>query len=345
MSNARPESMSFVAGVLAALLTGGAACSGTSRADVADAAMNEASVDAAPARDPAYWPFASDSPWNMPLGSGAAYDSPSSTASQNLQTQINPAHANAYQYSIPIYIAAASDPTITVDSSNSNQPPYSNVTVSFQAPADVAPSPGTDGSAVIISPDHLTSFEFWRFTGGPTVFSASYYVKSDLTADGWSGGIHAAGCSGAGGLIRAGELAALQIPHAIALALDAGQLAVGPVWPAISQDGDASTSYMGLVHIGQLVAIPSVVDVGALGLTPSGVAVAHALQDYGAYIVDRSVGLTFDVEPAAEMSQVDDLQTDAPTLEGQMVLITNNTSSSIGGGGDTRRAPPAPPLD
>jgi hypothetical protein len=55
--------------------------------------------------------------------------------------------------------------------------------------------------------------------------------------------------------------------------------------------------------------------------------------------------LTFDVEPAAEMSQVDDLQTDAPTLEGQMVLITNNTSSSIGGGGDTRRAPPAPPLD
>lgn len=313
----------------------------------ADAAMDGAMGDTTAPRDPAYWPFATGSPWNMPLGSGATYDSPTSAATQNLRAPINRASVNSDQYSIPVFLATAADGNITVGWTASYDPPYSGGAVTFPAPADVAASMGSDADILIVSIDHHTGYEFWKFTTTPTAatFMAEYYVKTDLTADGWSGGIHAAGCSLAGGLIRAGELAALHIPHALTLALDAGQLATGPVWPAIGQDEDAATSYSGLVHQGQLVAIPATTDVTQLGLmTPSGLALAHTLQDYGAYIVDRSVGLTFYVEPAANQDQVEDLRTDAATLQGALVLITNNSAASPGGGGAPRAAL-APPLE
>lgn len=313
----------------------------------ADAAVDGATADAATTRDPAYWPFATTSPWNMPLGSGAAYDNPDGAATQNLRALINPTHVNSAQYSIPIFIATAADGSITVDWTASYDPPYSTGAVTFAAPAGVAASPGSDADILMVSPDHHTAYEFWKFAATPVAatFSAEYYVKTDLTADGWSGGIHAAGCSLAGGLIRAGELAALHIPHALTLALDAGQLAAGPIWPAISQDDDAATSYTGLVHEGQLAAIPPTTDLTQLGLTThSGLAVAHALQDYGAYIVDRSVGMTFYVEPAADQDHVDDLRTDAAALQGALVLVTNNSAASLGGGGAPRVAL-APPLD
>lgn len=344
---------SLLAVPIGALLLGPAAIGGCGKTSPsgrllssADAATDKMADDANAARDPAYWPFATVSPWNVPLGTGAVYDNPVSAATQNLRALINPTHVNSDQFSIPVFIASAADRAITVGWTASYDPPYSKGTVTFPAPSNVAASPGSDADILIVSPDHRTGYEFWKFTTPPTTpdYEASYFVNTDLTADGWSGGIHAAGCSLAGGLIRAGELAALHIPHALTLALDAGQLAVGPVWPAISQDGDAATSYSGLVHQGQLVAIPPAIDVTQLGLTPAGLAAARSLQDYGAYVVDRSVGMTFYVEPAAAQDRVDDLRTDAATLQGLLVLITNNSAMSVGGGG-TPRVALAPPLD
>jgi hypothetical protein len=257
---------------------------------------------------------------------------------------VHPAAVNWDAYSIPIFVASVSDPTITVTWTASYDPPYTNGTSMFQAPTTVAPSPGSDGNVVVISPDHASAYEAWRFDGGPVSFTATYFVATDLKAGGWSGGIHAAGCSLAGGLVRASELRLFHIPHAISLALDATQLALGPVWPAIGQDEDAVSSYSGQVHMGQLVAIPPDVDVEQLGLTSSGVALARALQDYGAYIDDRSVGMTFDVEPTADESQVDELRQDASRLQTALVLVTNSDSANVGGGGASRRAPLAPPL-
>src|SRR5882762_420670 len=67
---------------------------------------------AAVARDAATWPFASNSPWNMPVGSGAKYGVPGSNACStgisdpNLATDVN-----AGQWSHPVYVASSTEPT------------------------------------------------------------------------------------------------------------------------------------------------------------------------------------------------------------------------------------------
>ena len=90
--------------------------------------------------------------------------------------------------------------------------------------------------------------------------------------------------------------------------------------------------------------IPTV-DVTKLGLTsPMGLAVAHALQDYGAYVVvsGGKNQLTLYAEtPAQGMSQITDIKNDLAKMRPYLAAVLNNSPKSVGGGGKPRR-PPAP---
>jgi hypothetical protein len=105
---------------------------------------------------------------------------------------------------------------------------------------------------------------------------------------------------------------------------------------------------MGNVPMGQLVGIPPDVDLCSLGLSPAGLVVARALQDYGGYLVDTGGALAFYAEPRVEddptdgeAALLDAARADLSKIVPGLRCVTDNTSSTVGGVG-ARRAPPAP---
>jgi hypothetical protein len=174
--------------------------------------------------------------------------------------------------------------------------------------------PESDAHLHIIDPGGRYADEMWRARrradGG---WDAEGYTRTDLLGPGvGQGGERAYGGSALGGLIRQGELQA-GIRHALAFALPRSHLRRGPVWPASSEDNGAQGTYRGQVPMGQRVAIPKQVDLRALGLQPATLAVARALQDFGAYLVDAADNFTLYAEPALE-AEVDPVRKDLGRL-------------------------------
>jgi hypothetical protein len=310
----------------------------------------EAGGGAGAGRDPAYWPFASDSPWNLPLALSAEYQSASDAETADLQSAKN-GYVNSQQYSVPVYLTTSADPQAKVSFTDGyvGGAWSASGSVTVPIPLDATPSPGTDGDLLLVGPDHRTAYENWRFAGSAPSYTAVVTVEQDLTGSGWGEGIHAAGCSLAGGLIRAEELAGLSIPHALASIIATTQAKIPWVWPAVSQDDFAPSQYAGQVPMGTLLAIPPSVAVEQIATTPQGVALGHALQDYGAYVVDTAGtygGVGFVAEPAASAADVQNLSADVKALAAQLVVVTNSTQATPGGGapGAARRAVLAPPL-
>ncbi|MCU1373656.1 MAG: hypothetical protein JWO68_942 [Actinomycetia bacterium] len=284
------------------------------------------------------WPFASTSPWNMPIGSGAGYQAATDAKTATLlDTGKASAWVNAEQYSHPVYQASATDPMVTVRRAGF-------VDVTFRLPLGAAAAAGSDRHLHVVAPDGRWLDEDWNVQGVAPLLTTGYHVRTDLYGPGvGQGGVRAYGGSAIGGLIRTWELDQGAIGHAIAIAIDGDQLGQGPVWPATAEDGDAATSYTGNVPMGTLAAIPPSVDVDGLGLTATGRAVAHALQDYGAYVVDRSGCVCLYAEPSASTAKVGDLRHDVARLRSLLRVVTNSGPAAVGGPG-TRRAPLAPAL-
>ncbi|MGD9723014.1 MAG: carboxypeptidase regulatory-like domain-containing protein [Pirellulales bacterium] len=313
---------------------------------------------AAIARDPALWPFASGDPFNTPLGSGAQYVAETSPVFD----PSGGANLNVRNWSHPVYIASATDPIVTITAPNSDiLQPALNVQV--RVPADATPDAQTDGSLHIIDPTHQTVVELWRAVRQSNGnITATAGIVNDLTGPAtfnkgtslnWHG-IRAGGMSGIAGLIRREELQSLNIPHALAIAVRPTALnyfAPGGghwVYPASWSDnpGPTNRSYgtSGNLYMGSLLAIPPDVNINSLGLSPQGLAVARALQDYGAYITDTGGG---NVIYYAERGAADIVTTSGNEL-GRLTpylrVVANNGPNSIGGGG-VRRRDPAPAFE
>src|SRR5262249_50830743 len=156
--------------------------------------------------------------------------------------------------------------------------------------------PGGDAHLSIVDPSRHIVDESWLtarvFAGN---LSSGFHTRIDLRGDGLSGAT-ASGMSSLGGLIRTWELQQHDIRHVLAVAMPAGLMAPGAVWPAHQEDSFAASAYHGSVHMGSLLAIPASVNVGALGLSAEGTAIAYALQRYGAYVVDTGGSMAFVAE-------------------------------------------------
>jgi hypothetical protein len=99
-------------------------------------------------------------------------------------------------------------------------------------------------------------------------------------------------------------------------------MAKGWVWPADGEDeGAVEQSYAGAIHMGQLVTIPTRVDLSLLGLSPVGMMIAKALQRYGAYVVDSGGAVALYAEPGLE-SQVVAARADMTKLRALMQCAT-----------------------
>jgi hypothetical protein len=283
----------------------------------------------------------------MPIGSQARYSSSSAPITQALVDPNVPAWINARDYSHPLVRATAADPMVSVRWRYAVFAPWTNGTTQYRIPASAQPAAGVDAHLHVLDADGRTLHETYQLSGTGANRSAFKYGRFDLrgsgvgTTDGRNDGTRAYGGSAIGGLIRTWELESGSIRHALALTLTNGQLRNGWVWPATSQD-TGGASYAGHVPMGSLVAIPSNVNLASLGLSPSGLVLARALQDYGAYVVDRGGAFALYAEPEAEAA-LRDARRDLPAIRRLLRAVENNGPSAVGGGG-TPRQPLAPSL-
>jgi hypothetical protein len=151
----------------------------------------------------------------------------------------------------------------------------------------------------------------------------------------------------AGGLIRRSELT-IGIRHALAAALKESAFnfktpdGTGCVWPLnpISPIEAGVGNPSGNLHPGTLLALPPTVNVASLSLDAAGSEIAHALQDYGVYLVQAgNQPFTLFVEEGAVPPRLNiegALNKLVPLLE---VVANNAPSAEVRG---TPRRPPAP---
>lgn len=280
-------------------------------------------------------PFSSTSFWNTALGSAAVFESPSAAKTSSLLS--GGCYINCEQWSIPVVNATTSDPTASVSTS----PTW---TWNYRVPSNAQVAIGTDGHSVITQPDAATAYENWTMKQvSATAWKSGFQVKTDLKGDGGTNGVRAAGVSALGGLIRAHEIQELRIPHALAIAIPRSKLKLGPVWPAKRQDGNASSTYSGPIPMGTLFGIPGNVNVAALPLSPEGRALAEALQNFGAYVVDAAGGTVLYAEPAAAGAAFNRMRNDFAAIRQYLRVVSNNSATAVGGGG-TPRVPQAAQL-
>jgi hypothetical protein len=313
-------------------------------------------------RNATLWPFASTSPWNTPVGSGAVYEAPGAAKSNAFRTWGVPTWMNSGSYSVPIYIATAADPVVTLNDT------VHGTTATARVPSRAVPAGGTDSNMAIVQPDGRT-LDVWVATWtSASVLNVQRFAWNDITSSGLGpqGGIRGSGVSTLGGLIRDWEVNPSNpnyrdgvIRHALAVSVPTDMLlwsggssgydangygtAKGYQWPASEQDWGSEWTYKGPVPMGSLLAIPKSVDVTKLGLSPAGLQLARAAQDYGAYIVDTSGSggsVNFYAEPSlssnpwyTQVTGPNWSAADLAKVRSNMVVISNNGPNSVGGGG------------
>ncbi|MCW8130182.1 MAG: FecR domain-containing protein [Planctomycetota bacterium] len=295
-------------------------------------------------RDPALWPFDARSPWNVPLGSNAAYadeTSPGLDLGNGVLTQ-------CAEWTHPVYLAAAGDPEVRLIQNSTGKEIFR-----LRAPAGAKPDSG-GGGLIVIDPQRRYALEmnqaFWRGDGN---LQAAFASRVDLRGCGVysePNGGRVFGGSALGGLIRKGELAR-GIPHALALSVTHKALnANAPggkafVWPACDTMSNPQGRYgsAGNVYMGTLLAIPPDVKLEDLGVGTSGPAyeAAKALQDYGAYVVETFTASRKSVFLFAESACAPELPADFDAKLQKAIqalkVVTNNGPDAVGGGGTPRR--------
>lgn len=215
-------------------------------------------------------------------------------------------------------------------------------------PAGACPSPDSDGLFAVMQPDGwvLDSYATVVLSSGAVLGTMASWIDVRGDGTGWWNGRRASMLPSFAGLIRDGEIEAERIPHALAMQAPRRLLRRAAVWPAWAFDRDSG--YSGTLPMGALLAIPPRIDIERLGLSPSGLVIARAAQDYGIYVVDRGGdGLTI----LAELGNRDVRRggggslwwKDLERIRDVLQQVVNNSAANRGGGG-TLRADLAPRL-
>ncbi|MEI8207706.1 MAG: hypothetical protein WCG16_00775 [Methylococcales bacterium] len=234
---------------------------------------------------------------------------------------------------------------------NQFSPSSSNFNSTFNLPSGACPSPDSDGLLSAFQPDGrvVDIYAAVVISNGTVLCTMASWIDAHGDGTGWWNGRRASMLPSFAGLIRTGELSAGLIPHALAIQAPGAMLKPQAVWPAYAFDRNYS-NYSGSLPMGSLLAIPANVDITKLGLSPQGLIIAHAAQDYGVYIVDQGGGgITFLAQLGDPEIRWNGTATTIPwwadieIIKNNLKLISNNAASNPGGGGKLR-APLAPPF-
>src|SRR4051794_21420537 len=173
---------------------------------------------------PACWrPYSADSPFNRPVPARAP-TAPNSRANIARLASFGPparlvagAHETPQDWSKPTYYASAGDPVFTVHCTR----PWGRCDVDgarVRIPDAARPAAGGDGHMTVIDPDGRTEYDFWKVASKPAGggrLTVAWGGRTSLEGDGRGSGAVAAGYGNLAGLIRAPELEAGRIDHAL----------------------------------------------------------------------------------------------------------------------------------
>jgi len=333
------------------------AASGSNSVPARVAATGSVTNPPAGARDPARWPFASDSVWNTPIGAGAQFASVQ-PGGLDLATGVMVVDAGI---SHPVFLASTNDPPGNLFEGGSTVP-----FASVPFPANLLSRAPGRGNAMLILPDGTTVLELQNPRREGNDLRANRIVRGDLRGPGIPPDFNSSTGSGLtplAGSIRLGELAG-GIPHVVGSVVPVEAVTLksdgsAHVWPAArshASDPDAAgrMARAGNIHVGTLLAIPPGVDIQRLATpgTPA-FALVRAMQDYGVLVKDTfdgtyftewqregSPNLIFCVEDLFNGDAPPDLARQLAPAIRELRVVTNHGPQSPGGGGAPRRAAP-----
>src|SRR3954447_15810712 len=275
---------------------------------------------AAPARAQ---PFASWSWRNSPLPAGAALDPLSDLYVTTLRlTALQGVFVSTSANTSTVFTVGDAQPAVKVRLS---PPPGRELDAKLQAAFDHVPLPAgaqagggvgnSDTPLTVYQPGRDRLWEFWQFRyGADGVPEASYggYMQ-DVSVNpahftgpnDWPAGMGrmygatATSIPLLAGLQRIDEIKRGEIDHAVAVAVAAPANRFR--WPA--QRCDGFNPLPTAIPEGMRFRLPADVDVGALGLSPYGTALARAIQRYGLIVVDKTArGVGFSAEAPTDGS-------------------------------------------
>jgi hypothetical protein len=267
-------------------------------------------------------PFTDASPWNTPIVQNPKLAPDTQSLISDLRTSSpygEHLDINMAGYSIPLYYANPSTPTVDVTcdiggagfTGSNGMNAHANVPM----PAGAAPDPQGDHHLAIIDRTRNIEWGLWGAQNSNGKWTCGLGATADLAGDGlrpykpnnptWytSHGARACGFPLIAGLIRTEEIEAGHIDHALVIAyphIRAG-FYMSPASTAQARTGNDSISTRG-IPCGGRVQLDPALDLSTLGLSRAGRIVAEALQKYGAYVGDYSgaISLYAENEPSAQ---------------------------------------------
>jgi hypothetical protein len=258
-------------------------------------------------------PFSDASPWNTPIPSSPTIDPNSAAmiADWAVSSVYGPhLDVNISGFSVPLYWADASTPKtlgscdgagygFAVDKNKQNG------TAMIPIPAGALPDPESDHHLLVI--DRSTNLEWglWNASNSGGSWHCGMGANMDLLGTGvrppitnagadwnFAQGPRACGFALVAGLIRPEEILAGRIDHALVVAYPhiRASFFTPPASTAQAANGQGAQKDRGIPCGGRIQLDPSI-DITTLGLSPAGVVIARALQQYGAYVGDYSGAL------------------------------------------------------
>ncbi|MCS0658995.1 hypothetical protein [Massilia terrae] len=286
-------------------------------------------------RDPLKQPFASNSIWNMPIGSGAVFT----------PAKISPTPGNNIWAKMPgadteKIVLTPTAPLTSLNLSNAGWTGKNRCSATgglmLQVPMPssyVVPNSTLNSSASFLLKDGRTIVQtqpLARCTAGAPGTAMAKFANVDLFGTGITGAHGGSGLSAIGGSIRLGELrpgTTTGPRHALKVNVYAKEVLYKCTtssacyrWPAVKADsyavgwyGTANNNSNVQTKMGALLAIPPSINIAALGLeTKPAQQLAWTLQNYGAYVVDDTYAPGFDlnVEDGPSGSKTAEFQRD-----------------------------------
>ena len=271
----------------------------------------------------AWRPFNDSSPWNTPVSSTAALDPNSASLIADFASVPGQDAwwINIQDYSIPVYwVDSTATAMVTVMAElgaagfRTGAPNEGDVAGSGPAPipAGAMPALGDDRHLAIV--DRATRME-WGFYGAAKAgakWTAVGAATQDLAGSGvrppehdapwWAGhGPRACGFGLLAGLITTDEIKAGRINHALVIAYPRirSRYYTPPASTAQGTVAGTTSATRGIMCGGRIQLDPAL-DITKLGLSPAGLTIARALQEYGAFVGDYSGAMSLYVDSSPE---------------------------------------------
>lgn len=263
----------------------------------------------------AYWapscwrPYSNTSPWNQQVSSSAPSSANSTAVVQRLtswgpvQNLLAGNSESGSDYYHPIYFSTPTDPVYKLEATrNWGTSPISGQSIPI--PAAARPADGGDAHMAVVTPDGW-EYDFWDVESKPEnggVLRFGWGGKTPIDGDGLGSNATAAHFGLAAGVIRAPELEAGHIDHALFMAVKCTDSSAATVYPAAAGTADACTEQAGIPNANapamgsRFVLQMSDAEISALAVPSWKKTILTALAHYGMFVGDAFGGESWGLE-------------------------------------------------